>query len=51
MLQDLRENAKETEASGTPEAKELAKELRVRMVTLSISAKCLPTDSLGFKFK
>jgi len=51
MLQELRENAKETEASGTPEAKELAQELRVRMVTLSISAKCLPTDSLGFKFK
>lgn len=51
MLQDLRENAKDTEASGTPEAKELAQELRVRMVILSISAKCLPTDSLGFKFK
>lgn len=51
MLQELRENAKETEASGAPEAKELAQELRVRTVTLSTSAKCLPTDSLGFKFK
>jgi hypothetical protein len=51
MLQNLRENVKETEASGTPEAKELASEMRVRMITLSISAKCLPTDSLGFKFK
>jgi len=51
MVQDLRENAKETEASGTPAAKEFAIELRVRMAILSVSAKCLPTDSLGFKFK
>ncbi|HEY2986419.1 MAG TPA: hypothetical protein VGL11_01765 [Candidatus Binatia bacterium] len=51
MLQELRENAKQTEASGSPEGKELALELGVRIVTLSVSAKCLPIDSLGFKFK
>jgi hypothetical protein len=51
MLQQIRDDVKETEAQATPEAKQFAQQLRVRLLTLSMTAKCLPTDSLGFKFK